>query len=81
MKIWCVVNRDWKEGNEFSKEQYFATQNGMEGYFRDVIKCGHVEEVFVTSPITEEVLVKILNGERFTEKRSQIGYKYKRSNK
>ena len=81
MKIWCVVNRDWKEGDNFSKEQYFATQSGMESYFRDTVTNGHVEELTVPSPITSDILVKILNGESFIEKRSQMGYKYNRSNR
>ncbi len=79
MKIYCVVNRDWKEGDRLPKEQYFTTIDGTTGYFRDEIKHGFVEELTVPSSITNDVLVKILNGESFIEKRSQIGYKYNRN--
>lgn len=78
MKIYCVVNSNWKEGDKFSKEQYFTTVAGTESYFRDEIKQGYVEELTVASPITNDILVRILNGENFIEKRSQMGYKYTR---
>jgi len=78
MKIYYVVNRGWTPGDTIPREQYFATEDGLNSYFRE-IKYGFVEELRVTSPITNDILVSILNGEEnYIERRSQVGYKYAR---